>query len=104
MKALKSILAVTAICAAAIAVNAVESLQSPRAQAVKHPSISATVDADQVQSATTVGGAARSKAIHAVVESTGVQDPNLIGCAKVGKATCSGKPCCTNAKVTACKK
>jgi hypothetical protein len=103
MKTMKSLLTVTAITAV-LASNSLFAELLPRAAAIKHPSVSSAVqDADFVHGATTIGNAAASKAAGPTVIAAGEKSPNLLGCARIGKATCNANPCDGKMLAACCK-
>jgi len=108
MKMIKTVLAMAAAAAflGVMTIPAAEPLLSPRASGTRHPVVASGVkDADYAHSAAALGNAAKSKAAGpTVIAATGKTDPNLLACARLGKATCSMNPCDGTMVAACCKK
>lgn len=106
MKTIKSILTVTAITSLfASSVFAAEPLLTPRAAGSAHKVIAGEVkDANYVHSATTTGNGAKAKYAGNRVVANSKENPNLLACAAIGKATCNMKPCDGKMVAAACCK
>lgn len=105
MKTTKSLLTVTAITALfASSVFATDALLTPRL-AGGHKVVSATApEADYVHTVTTTGNAAKAKLAAPGVSATSANEPNLLGCERVGKAVCGKNPCDGKMVAACCKK
>lgn len=108
MKTIKTVLGATsaALMMIGMSVYAVEALSSPRSLDVKIRTVSTgSKDTDYVQQETTLGNAAKSKAAGPrVIAVTGKNDPDLLACARLGKATCAKNPCDMTMNAACCKK
>ena len=105
MKTTKSILAVSAVAALfASSVFAAEPLLTPRLAGAHKVIAKSVTDRDYVHNATTTGNAAKAKNAGPTVVAVEVKDPNLLGCERVGKATCSKNPCDGKMVAICCKK
>lgn len=106
MKTIKSTLTVTAIAALfASSVFAAEPLLTPRAAGSAHKVVAGEVkDANSVYSSTFTGKGAKANYAGNHVVASSRDNPNLLACAAIGKATCNMKPCDGKMVAAACCK
>ena len=109
MKTMKSLFAASLIAAAlgAASVFADSTIVSPHWKDAQQIG-PATDSVDYAHAQTALGNAAKSRAAGpAVVPASGITDPNLIACKRVGKASCPScrakAPCCAKTPSPCCK-
>lgn len=105
MKTTKSILTVTAIAALFASSVFAAPLLTPRtAESAKKVIVSDVKDADFVSIETATGTGAKGQYVGNRVVTNTKADPQLLACAKIGKATCTKNPCDGKMAAACCKK